>query len=291
MRALAEFAMRGRREAVLLAMAGAMIPMFFWVGAAVIGLVTLRRGARDGLVVLLWASLPALVLAWLGQVLPLAALAVTALLAWMLRITASWPWTLCAAALLGLVLSAGLSIGGAGFLAENQKVLAALAEGMQRDAPELATALGIRALSATEVAGVFGVRQCLSWVICLLLARWWQAQLYNPGGLRLEMHALRLSGAQVTGLLIAAVLLYQLGPGFQLWIAMPLIPLLVAGIGLVHAMLAWRAASGWLAVFYVALLFVPALLHLVIVLAAMDGWLDLRQRLMPPRGGGDDNKV
>ena len=40
MRALAEFVMRGRREALLVAVTATMLPMFFWLGAAVIGLVS-----------------------------------------------------------------------------------------------------------------------------------------------------------------------------------------------------------------------------------------------------------
>lgn len=288
MRVLAEYAMRGRREAVLLAVGGAAIPMFFWVGAAVVGLVTLRRGARDGFVVMLWAALPALVLAWFGEIMPLAALAGTALLAWLLRLTASWPWTLCGAALLGLVLSAGLHLGGGEYLAEVEKMFVTLFEGVAREARDPAAAAALRAPTAVEIAGMFGVMHSATLVICVALARWWQALLYNPGGLRAELHALRLGGAQVIGLLGAAALLYRLGPGFQVWAWMPLVPLVVAGMGLVHALAAGRAGAGWLGLMYAALLVLPPVKHLLVVLAAVDGWLDLRRRLVrPPREGGD----
>ena len=48
MRALAEYVMRGRREALLVSTMAVVLPMFFWLGAAVVGLVTLRKGVREG---------------------------------------------------------------------------------------------------------------------------------------------------------------------------------------------------------------------------------------------------
>jgi hypothetical protein len=287
MRALAEYVMRGRREAVLVAVAGAAIPMFFWVGAAAVGLVTLRRGARQGAEVLMWAALPALVLVWFGEILPLAALAGTTVLAALLRGSASWPWTLCAAALLGLLLGAGLQTVGSGYLAEVEKVFAAFFEGMAKQAADPAAAAAMRVPTGIEIAGMFGLMHSATLVACVLLSRWWQAQLYNPGGLRAELHALRLGPVQVAGLLAAAALLYQLGPGFQVWAWMPLVPLLVAGIALVHALCAGRAGAGWLGLFWAVLLVLPPVKQLVIVLAVIDGLLDLRRRLAakPPQGG------
>jgi hypothetical protein len=291
MRALAEYAMRGRREAVLVAVAGAAIPMFFWVGAAVIGLVTLRRGLRDGFVVTLWASLPALGLAWLGEILPLAALGGTLVLAGLLRWSMSWTWVLCGAALLGLMLSALLASVASEYLAEIEKIFAAFFEGMAKQADPSAMA-AIRAPTGVEIAGMFGLMHSATLVVCLVLARWWQAQLYNPGGLRAELHALRLAPAQVVGLMVVAALLYQMGPDFRVWAWMPLVPLLVAGIGLVHALCVGRAGSGWLGLFWAALLMLPPVKQIVVVLAVVDGLLNVRRRLAakPPRGGdGGDN--
>ena len=42
MRGVAEYVMRGRRQALLVAVITAAIPMFSWVSAAVVGLVVLR---------------------------------------------------------------------------------------------------------------------------------------------------------------------------------------------------------------------------------------------------------
>lgn len=285
MRGLAEYVMRGRREALLVAVISTAIPMFFWVGAAAVGLVTLRRGLRDGLVVMMWALLPSLALVWLGEIMPAAALLGVVMVASVLRITTSWPWALCAAALLGLLLSAGLHTVGGGYLAQVEKIFATLFASVAEQA-KTPSANVLVAPSASDIAGMFGLMHAVTLAVCLLIARWWQAMLYNPGGLRAEFHALRLERGQTLGLLAAAALLYQLGPGFRLWAWTPLVPLLFAGIGLVHALVA-RRGGGLLGLFYAALLVLGPVKQLVVALAVVDGLLDLRKRLpgKPPREG------
>ena len=48
MKGLASFVMRGRLQALVVAVAGAGSLLFCWVSAAAIALVTLRRGAGPG---------------------------------------------------------------------------------------------------------------------------------------------------------------------------------------------------------------------------------------------------
>lgn len=55
MRALAEFIMRGRMQAILVVGVAAALPMLFWLSAAAGSLVLLRRGLNDALSVLVWA--------------------------------------------------------------------------------------------------------------------------------------------------------------------------------------------------------------------------------------------
>src|SRR5690625_6133709 len=62
MRALAGFVMRGREQAVLVAALSTATLLLSWLGAAVVALVTLRKGTRAGLQVLLWALLPAVLI-------------------------------------------------------------------------------------------------------------------------------------------------------------------------------------------------------------------------------------
>ena len=59
MKGLAAFVMRGRLQALLVSVACAGSMLFCWISAAVLALVTLRKGVGDGAWLLLWALLPA----------------------------------------------------------------------------------------------------------------------------------------------------------------------------------------------------------------------------------------
>jgi len=286
MRALAEYVMRGRREALLVSTMAVALPMFFWLGAAVVGLVTLRKGVREGVFVMLWALLPAAAVAYFGEIMPVAALLGITAVAWVLRLTVSWPWALCASSLLGLVLGGGLLTIGRGYLAQVEKLFADLVAGIgQQAAQKGAETVALTPPGASDIAGMFGLILAMTLAVCLIIARWWQAALYNPGGFRAEFHALRLDRVQALALLLLAFGFGAMGEGFRLWAWMPLVPLLFAGIALVHALAAARGRGGWLGLFYAALLVLAPLKQFVVVLAAMDSLIDIRGRWLKKPGG------
>ena len=102
MRALVGFIMRGRANACGVALAGYLVPL---LSQSTIGLVTLKKGFVEGLVVSLWALLPIL-LGWFvsdldahgaNRLLTLVSsfsLIIVVVAAQILRITISWQWTL-----------------------------------------------------------------------------------------------------------------------------------------------------------------------------------------------------
>lgn len=108
MRALAEFIMRGRMQAALVAMAGSLVPM---LSPAAVSLVTLGRGPRDGLLVMLWGLLPLMVALYGSGINPMITLATMAGLIVVvaasayLRLTASW-----SSALIVVLLLSALSV-------------------------------------------------------------------------------------------------------------------------------------------------------------------------------------
>ena len=57
---LAEYAMRGRRQAIIWAVVLTSLPFVSWIGSAVVALVVLSKGNKEGLLVALWASLPSI---------------------------------------------------------------------------------------------------------------------------------------------------------------------------------------------------------------------------------------
>jgi uncharacterized protein YybS (DUF2232 family) len=61
------------------------------------------------------------------------------------------------------------------------------------------------------------------------------------------------------------------------------LPLLLAALALVHGVVGRKGLSGqWLVAFYLALVFLgPSLMILLLILAFVDSWLDIRGRIKP----------
>lgn len=283
MRALAEFVMRGRGQAILVAVLGMLLPFCAWIGAAAVGLVTLRKGYREGFLVLSWAALAALFMfLWGGDVGPLTALAGTAVAALVLRGTVSWPYALTAATLAGLLAGLLLHTLGSGYverlLALMQQAFAQFFAQVQAQDPQLAE---LGKLTAVKISGLLAVRTVCATVAAVLLARWWQAALYNPGGFRTEFHALRLPLPLAVGLAGAGLLAAAPGPEYHTWALCFAVPLVVSGLALLHGVVGLRGSGrGLLIALYVAWLPLLGVVTLALSLAAVvDSALDFRGRL------------
>lgn len=283
MRALARFVMRGPLQAGGIAAATTALPLLFWIGAAVIGLVILRQGIRQGLNIGLWALLPAIGWAWVGQdPTALAVLLTTMLMATVLRTTSSWERALISGSALAIV--SGLMLPALYPEMLDQLVNAGLQlyEEINADAARSmgdSLELVIRQVMNASMAGTFLV----TGMGMTMLARSWQAGMDNPGGFRREFHAFRLS-VPVAVLCVATMLVAPylgLSPMLLGWAAG--MPLLIAAIALVHGVIGRKKMGGqWLAVFYVALLLLgPSLVFLLLILAFVDSWLNFRGRIKP----------
>jgi hypothetical protein len=115
----------------------------------------------------------------------------------------------------------------------------------------------------------------LNMLASVLLARAWQASLFNPGGFRREFHALRLPRALVaplTGAGIAVVLLE--GAGMQVardLLVVGLFAFLFHGVAAVHRAVAARGLhAGWLAGMYVLMLLLPQMMLFVACVGIAD---------------------
>ncbi|MDO8863522.1 hypothetical protein Q6D67_17620 [Haliea sp. E1-2-M8] len=289
MKGLAKFVMRGRLQALVVAVAGAGSLLFCWISAAAIALVTLRRGAGQGAWLLLWAVLPAgaLMLAF-GDSGPLALLLGTGTLALVLRLTVSLPLALLASVPVGLVTGWAVAAFG-GPVLEQMLVFfdQFLGNLEQQMAAEGAAAVELARPTALQVAGMLGAANAVFSVLCLLLARWWQAALYNPGGFGSEFRALYYPPAVSTLLLVAALGLASLGLEYRSWASICVVPLTAAGLALLHARVALRGrGSGLLAGFYVAWVLFDLVKIMVVIAAVADSWLGFRQRW--PASAGTD---
>jgi len=284
MRALAQFVMRGPLQASGVAALTTAIPLLFWVGTAVVGLVILRLGIRQGLNVGLWALLPALGWSWFGQdptalVVLLEVMLMTALL----RVTSSWDKALCGGTFLAIVTGLVLPSLYPGLM---DILVQTGVQFYQQYNADVAQALGSNlepVIRQTMSASMAGTYLALA-VGMTLLARGWQAALYNPGGLRTEFHRLRLSPILAVVFAVTMVIGPVLGLNAVLLAWAAGTPLFLAGLALVHGVVALKKLSRqWLVMFYVALVLLgPSLMILLVVLAFVDSWLNIRGRINPP---------
>ena len=281
MRRLAEFIMRGRVQAIVVMVFAAVVPMMFWLSAAAASLVLLRRGLNNSLSLIIWAVLPALMWAYLDDPRPLLGVLGALGLAQVLRVTSSWSKVLLASILIGVFFAWAL---GAAFA----QPLASLAAELNTAMPKMLSGL-YEQLSADDVlllqslivpvlTGLMAAVLQLLCVFSVILARYWQAVLYNPGGFAQEFQRLRLPAVIVFPLVFG--MLFSPSLGIQAAVLTPLcsVPLMFTGLAIIHGLVAkYRLGSFWLIGLYVAIvLFTQLIYPLLLVLAIVDSVFDFR---------------
>ncbi|MBK5509999.1 MULTISPECIES: hypothetical protein [unclassified Pseudomonas] len=287
MRAIAEFIMRGRMQATLVVAGCATLPLLYWLGAAAGCLVLLRRGLKDAIGVLALGLLPALVW-WLYSDDPRALLVLLGSwsLALVLRASESWNRVLLVSIAMGVVFSVVL---GTAFAPQIEMLAQALIKVMPSLLGDVYQKLSVdeqarfASLIAPVLTGLIAALLQIVSVLSLLVGRYWQALLYNPGGFGREFRAIRFP----LGLAMLLLAFMLLGPNFGSQLAMltPLcsVPLVFAGLALIHGLVAQkRLARFWLVGLYVTLLLFMQLIYpLLVVLAIVDSLIDFRGRLAP----------
>lgn len=280
MKGLADFAMRGRFQALLVVLVGAGSLLFCWVSAAVLALVTLRKGAGAGAWLTLWALLPSGVLVYAaGDSGPLALLLGTFVLALVLRASVSLPLTLLASLPIAVVTGLALLAFGGAYLEQIVAVFGEFLSSLEQQLSQGGQEVQLSRPTALQIAGMLAAGTAMTSVLCLLLARYWQAGLYNPGGFGVEFRELRYSAATATALALIAAALAGLGTEYRTWAIISLLPLNFAGLALVHSRAKGRGqGSGWLTGFYLAWLFLDLVKLMVVFAAIADSWFNFRQR-------------
>ncbi|EIK53641.1 hypothetical protein YO5_07412 [Stutzerimonas stutzeri TS44] len=294
MRALAEFIMRGRMQAILVVAVAAALPMLFWLSAAAGSLVLLRRGLNDALSVLVWAVVPALAWWYFGDPRTLLVLLGSLGLAQLLRNQASWARVMLCSVGLGLLYVWGLgAVFGepiAALAGELQKVLPETLSGAyEQFTDEERARLG--ALLVPVLTGLLAALLQIVTLLSLMLARYWQAALYNPGGFGGEFRALRFPPVVAIVLLVGMLLGPSLGAQFAVLTPLCSVPLVFAGVALMHGLVAQgRLPRFWLVGLYVTLaLFMQLIYPLLAVLAIVDSLFDFRGRSAGKNGAGPAN--
>ncbi len=304
MRFLATYVARGPLQAVMVVAVAAMLslilPPLGYLGGAAVSLVTLRMGWRQGLLLILGAVL---VTGLLGMLLvgnplagvligitfwlPLWAMAVS------LRRSGSEVRSLLLGSLFGVMAVLAFHLGSDD---PAQWWLGVLQEAMQNSLGQLTEAEIAQAQQSLEaianlMTGGAAAALTASLIGSLLLGRWWQALLYNPGGFGEEFRTLRL-GRNLTIGFLAILLLFALGVGgllFQDIFVVLLVPFVIQALAVAHSLVRSRGMDGgWLAALY--LLLVVANGHMLLLLGfigAMDNWFDFRRHFA--KKGGAEN--
>jgi len=273
MRGLAEYAMHGRRQAIIVVVLTGLFPLVYCLSAAVVGLVNLRKSATEGLIILLWSLLPAALLWMAGDSTPVILMLSTAILAQVLKYKESWSRVIMLGTVLAILTQLSL-VWQEGYVAELVSIV--------EEAIDLQRSQGVVVeYSASEVVnlllGFYGAYHFTTVISCLVLARWWQAALYNPGGFKTEFHQLRLEPG--FAVLLAGFILAALTgvPPLSSWLAIMCIPPLLGGLALLHYLVAWKKLGfSWIVVVYLLALFISPV---VILLGLADSIVNFRKRI------------
>jgi hypothetical protein len=281
LKALAEYILRGRLQALIVALIGSLFPL---ISSATIALVSICKGAKEGTLLFLWVSLALVLINQAGSENPLltavsiASLGIMVITATVHKIMASWQWTLLAIVLVSVAVSLafGILMGSSvtNLLAAAQEILSNV-KSQEQDAQ---LSIG---LTDSMLLGLVATILAVGSMMSLMLARWWQAGIYNPGGFQKEFHSYTID-AKIAVLLVVILIVGQLLPqSSKLWAELAVLPLLVAGIALVHfTVKLFGQGKQWLAFVYVGMIMVGKPVTLILVLLGLtDSLIDLRSRL------------
>lgn len=281
MHELAKVAMRGPTQAILIACIAMLVPMMFWFSAAVVALITLRKGFNQGAVVLFWAALPGMV--WLLSVSdpgPLIVLMLAFVMANVLRLTASWQYTLVVGGAISLLLGwlAPYIMPNViellmGFADEFFKELAKQSDQVYNgEMQQEFKSLIVAGFASSFYGGAIGS-------ICL--ARSWQAKLFNPGGWQDEFYQIRIQPRLLVIGLLLAMITPLIGINATVIVFVFVVALIFSGIALIHGLIAKKKMTvHWLIGFYLSIfLLFPTVLFAVAIIAVVDSVVDFRSRV------------
>ncbi len=287
------FIMAGRIQAAIFVIVSTLIslafpPMVVFSNAA-IALITLRKGWQQGIIYTLIAT-SALVLISAVKGLDVGSGVIAGIVTWLpivlvasvLAITNSWTKTLqliLLIAIVGVLLFHMLYPDASTFW---KQLLEPIKPLLKATYESNGTKIDDVINNASQwMTGTFAAALALITIISLIMARSWQARLYNPGGFGEEFRQIQL-GKQVTiGLLVAIA--FAVLTNSQLITELIMVALTIfmfQGISLVHAIVKQRnMGDGWLIAFYVLMfLLLVQMIVLLATLGIIDNFVNFRQK-------------
>lgn len=306
LRRFTDFILQSRLNALGTAFLCAFIPIIGSISILIALLVTLCKGTFEGALVVLAATLPYLLSGYVVPVgasetqlfsLSIAVVVASNFLAWvfavLIRRYGNWSFTLEIAVLTGVLIIGSIHI----LYPDIQswwethlntyldKTVAIMNNVEATDA--LSTEVRAQMIAATKsyATGLVTASLLFNALLQLVLSRWWQAVMFNPGGLRKELTQIRLS--YIIGVLFIAGIAGSYWGNATVLDIMPVFYAIfcLAGLSLVHSLLSEVKGSWlWLILIYLGSIW---LIHISIailsMLALLDVWMDFRKRIQLKR--------
>ncbi len=294
---LAAYVVRGPNQATLTVLFFAMLSLFLplvgLLSSSSVALVALRKGFAEsarviataavvlcvggaGIVGTLWPPLLYGGLLWL----PIWSVAL------LLRSTRQIGWAIEFGALLGLlgvsVIYVAVADPSAMWAERFRELLVPLAQ--KAGSGETAQIEHFWTWFSSYLTGIVAAGSVTSVILSLVLARWWQAGLFNPGGFAEEFTLMRLhKGTHYLGLICLLLAFTGNAAASEYFWNMSIVlavPFVVLGFSIIHRLFASRANKRfWLAGVYVLAMLVPQTLLPVALLGITDAWVHWRERL------------
>lgn len=294
-----------RYKALAMTFLISFIPMLGVLGVMFATLVTIRRGALEGAILTVAATLPYCFLRifvpggeavsptfiWMTISVGVISNALTWAFAVMMRRGATWSSLLQTAALLGVLVISVVHLaypnvadwwaGQLQFLNAQVQDSMNLKKSLDPESLKEAQIRAINAAKLVATGAVVGMTLFIA-VFQLILACWWNAVVFSRGSLQRGLHQIRLS--RLAGVLFIASLVFSYWDNSVVLDIMPVLYLLfgAAGLSLLHyffEMMKGPVVWFWLFLMYATLILaVPASIAVVATVALLDVWLDLRKR-------------
>ena len=264
-------------------------PLAYVISGTVVALVTLRKGAAAGLQTMMFAMLVLILFCILAN-LPFQLAVAYALAVWLpvcavaivLRVTEAQGIALFVAGIMAacLIVSLYLMVDDVSGLWKNWFMTM-----LEKNVPDADMNVYEEALDSAAVIfnAIMAVGLMLNIVSSVLLARWWQSNLFNKGAFREEFYALRLPilVLPVSGLLV--LLTFIASDSLQAisrdWLILMLFMYVIQGVSAVHRVIdQYKLSVAWLVAVYCLLILLPYITLLIACLGMTDVYLDWQKK-------------
>lgn len=301
LRRTTDFVLQSPLQAMGVALVFSCLPWLGSIGILIAGLVTLRKGAQEGLYVLIAATLPYVAkyyafpsgseLAFIGLMLTVVNNTLIWLFAIVLRRYGNWSVVLEYALLLGVVVIGVIHLlypDVSSWWAHQMNQYLTQTSEMINGAGTPATDTQMQMIDFMKgyATGFIVISLLFNVLLQLVLARWWQAVVFNPGGLQKELHSIHLSHVVGFVFLIGIALSWLINNETVTDMAPLLYSIFcAAGLSLAHFYFNRKKKNVWvwLIILYLLLIWLfPLSIVLMAIIGFIDVWVDFRKKWVRP---------